>query len=564
MPPQSAHKDDVLAAFASRYLDFYQAHTPLRSVGGEWRGPCPLHHGQGANFAVDPETGHWFCHSRCQEGGDLFTFVQRHAGVDFPTALAQAAAWAGVRSPSAVIRFAAPQPAAQVKTLDRHHAEGAHSVLMECDTVRLWLSEYRGLTAETLVRFQVGLLPPDMPGGPRRIAFPVYDAEGSLTNIRRHLFAYQDGLDRTAKTLPWAKGLRSDLYPLSVLATDTCDVLLVEGEADALLACQMGFCALTGTLGAGTWKAEWTASLRGHSVTLLYDHDDAGRDGAQKAAAALAEAGCPVRLASLPEGKGKDLTEWIMQHGGMAGDVQAVISAAVRYVKPAPIRACLAAEPWPEAAPEMFYGLAGEIVRLVEPHTEADPVALLVQLLAAFGSAIGRSAHFLAEADQHFGNLFVVMVGVSSKGRKGTSWGHIKKLFALAASDWEANCLQSGLSSGEGLIWHVRDAVEKPVKNKTTGEIEMETIDPGVAEKRLLVMESEYASVLRVAGRDGNTLSAVLRDAWDRGWLQTMTKTNAAKATDAHVSLIGHVTADELRRELSSTEAGNGFANRFL
>ena len=219
---------------------------------------------------------------------------------------------------------------------------------------------------------------------------------------------------------------------------------------------------------------------------------------------------------------------------------------------------------WPEASPFMFHGLAGDIVRAVGPHTEADPVALLVQLLAAFGSAIGRSAHFRAEADEHFGNLFVVMVGISSKGRKGTSWGHVKHLFALADPQWEGFCIQTGLSSGEGLIWHVRDAVEKPVKNKATGEAELETVDPGIADKRLLVMESEYASVLRVASRDGNTLSAILRDAWDRGRLQTMTKNNAAKATGAHVSLIGHITADELRRELSSIEAGNGFANRFL
>ena len=223
------------------------------------------------------------------------------------------------------------------------------------------------------------------------------------------------------------------------------------------------------------------------------------------------------------------------------------------------------AEPdWPEASPLLFYGLAGDIVRAIEPHTEADPVALLVQLLAAFGSAIGRSAHFQAEADQHFANLFVVMVGISSKGRKGTSWGHVKRLFALADPQWEGYCVQTGLSSGEGLIWHVRDAVEKPVKNKATGEAELETVDPGIEDKRLLVLESEYASVLRVAARDGNTLSAILRDAWDRGRLQTMTKNNAAKATGAHVSLIGHVTADELRRELSSTEAGNGFGNRFL
>ena len=205
MPPHPVQKDDVLAALAGRYVDFYQAYTPLKSVGGEWRGPCPLHHGQGANFAVDADTGHWFCHSQCQKGGDLFTFVQRQAGVDFLTALAQVAAWAGVRPPSAILRFAAPPPAAHVKTLDRNHAEGAHTVLMECDTVRLWLSEHRGLTTETLVRFQVGLLPPETPNGPRRIAFPVYDAEGSLTNIRRHLFAYRDGLDRTFKTLPWER-----------------------------------------------------------------------------------------------------------------------------------------------------------------------------------------------------------------------------------------------------------------------------------------------------------------------------------------------------------------------
>lgn len=225
----------------------------------------------------------------------------------------------------------------------------------------------------------------------------------------------------------------------------------------------------------------------------------------------------------------------------------------------------LPAEPeWPLAAPEMFHGLAGEIVRVIAPHTEADPVALLVQLLAAFGSALGRTAYFTAEADQHYANLFVVLVGISSKGRKGTSWGHIRRLMQLAEPQWETNCLQSGLSSGEGLIWHVRDAVEKLVKNKTTGEMEPEVVDPGIADKRLLVQESEYASVLRVAGRDGNTLSAILRDAWDKGRLQTMTKNSAAKATGAHVSVIGHVTADELRRELSSTEAGNGFANRFL
>jgi uncharacterized protein DUF3987 len=56
----------------------------------------------------------------------------------------------------------------------------------------------------------------------------------------------------------------------------------------------------------------------------------------------------------------------------------------------------------------------------------------------------------------------------------------------------------------------------------------------------------------------------VIRDAWDTGDLRTLTKTSPASATGAHISIIGHITADELRRYLNRTEAGNGYANRYL
>src|SRR5262245_55804125 len=96
-------------------------------------------------------------------------------------------------------------------------------------------------------------------------------------------------------------------------------------------------------------------------------------------------------------------------------------------------------DPWPEPLDEAaFYGLAGEIVRTIEPRTEADPVALLLQVLAAFGSASGRNAHFRAEADRHYGNLFVNLVGVTSKGRKGSSWGQIARVMALVEPAWHA------------------------------------------------------------------------------------------------------------------------------
>jgi hypothetical protein len=85
---------------------------------------------------------------------------------------------------------------------------------------------------------------------------------------------------------------------------------------------------------------------------------------------------------------------------------------------------------WPAPiVAEGYEGLAGEIIRAIEPHTESDPAALLIQLLVAFGNFVGRNAHFVAEADRHYTNLFTVLVGESSKGRKGSSWGHIKALF---------------------------------------------------------------------------------------------------------------------------------------
>lgn len=223
---------------------------------------------------------------------------------------------------------------------------------------------------------------------------------------------------------------------------------------------------------------------------------------------------------------------------------------------------------WPDPLrEEAFYGLVGDIVRKIAPHTESDPAALVVQTMVVFGNVIGRTAHFVAEADRHYLNIFSVVVGPTSKGRKGTSFGHIKRLFKGVDATWLTDRIPSGLSSGEGLIWAVRDKIEKkdPIKKKglVTGYQNIE-VDPGISDKRLLVMESEFASPLRIIGREGNTLSALIRQAWDTGMLETLTKNSPAKSTNAHISIIGHITKDELRRYLDKTEYANGFGNRFL
>lgn len=211
---------------------------------------------------------------------------------------------------------------------------------------------------------------------------------------------------------------------------------------------------------------------------------------------------------------------------------------------------------WPAPIDELAYqGLAGKIVKTIEPHTESDPVAILIQTLTVFGNIVGPGPHFMVEADKHPARLFSVICGNTSKARKGTSGGIVIRLFKGIDEEWSGDRIKSGLSSGEGVAYHVRD----PGTNGGKGQI-----DPGILDKRLLVIESEFASVLKAASREGNILSATIRQAWDTGNLATLTKNNPVKATKAHVSIVGHITEMELRRYLSETEVWNGLANRFL
>jgi hypothetical protein len=168
------------------------------------------------------------------------------------------------------------------------------------------------------------------------------------------------------------------------------------------------------------------------------------------------------------------------------------------------------AEPtWPVMHEAAYYGLAGAVLRSIEPHSEADPVAILLQFLTAFGNAVGISPYYQVEGDRHRAKLFIVTSGATSKGRKGTALGRVRQLMEIADPDWERDSIQSGLSSGEGVIFHVRDSISKVGKDGM-----VEEVDAGVADKRLMLVTEEFAGALRVMERAGNTLSPVLRDAW--------------------------------------------------
>lgn len=210
-------------------------------------------------------------------------------------------------------------------------------------------------------------------------------------------------------------------------------------------------------------------------------------------------------------------------------------------------------------------GLPGQIIKLISPQSEADPAALLINILTMFGSVIGNSPHFLIERKKNCMRLFVIIVGETGSGRKGTSLGYPQALFGAADPIW-AEKIKSGLSSGEGLIETVKDkkVIQKVLNNHNDlADVREVVVDEGVEDKRALIIEEEFVSVLKQISREGNILSPIIRRAWDSGDLQTLTK-NSVRATGAHISIIGQVTPTELLTNLSSSQTANGFGNRFV
>jgi hypothetical protein len=243
------------------------------------------------------------------------------------------------------------------------------------------------------------------------------------------------------------------------------------------------------------------------------------------------------------------------------GPLQAVVGHPTDDEGPIAIR------PWPEpAAPDVYYGPVGEFVQGVAPETEADPLAVLVHVLLMFGNASGRSAYVQVESTQHHVNEFALIVGESALARKGTARDIAVAIMARADPEWVKKNIKAGLSTGEGIISAVREPVwgMEPVREKgrITGYQDV-LKDEGVDDKRLLVLESEFGGVLRVLEREGNRLSPIVRCAWDGGNLSSLTKV-ALRAIGAHISIIGHITFDELNIYLKNIEIFNGFINRFL
>jgi len=224
---------------------------------------------------------------------------------------------------------------------------------------------------------------------------------------------------------------------------------------------------------------------------------------------------------------------------------------------------------WPELKREAMYGYAGRFVEAATENSEADPAAVLLTFLTRFGVECGPDRYLMVGDSKHHPRIFSVIVGASSKARKGTSSKPVQRLFSFDPEEhdfdshkgWQPALSSPGpLSSGEGIVYAVRDAREEWNQKKGIWEL----VDPGIDDKRLYIHDEEFASALSCMKREGNTLSTFLRCAWDNGTIDVLTKGAKTKTTNAHIGINSHITNRELHKKLNETEAFNGFANRFL
>lgn len=208
-----------------------------------------------------------------------------------------------------------------------------------------------------------------------------------------------------------------------------------------------------------------------------------------------------------------------------------------------------AGRPMPHAA--VYQGWLGATVNELAETTEADPIAILATLIGAYSVMIGNGPRIAIHDNRAPLLVWPLILGRTSVGRKGMSYNVVKRLVRDADLEFYSECVTSGLSSGEGLIDAVMD------------EVDEEQQGPPPGGRQVLVVETEYANTMNRAGREGNTLSGVLRQAWDGDSLRVMTRSHRL-ATHPHIGIVAHITPGEFRMKVKSADMAGGSYNRFL
>lgn len=287
---------------------------------GEWDMHCPLHEDGKRSAQINVEKGVWYCHAGCG-GGPVSSLIRQREQWVSPEAAARNGGGGGSGSGSGSAKRSKP-----AEEITEGMVAGWHSALMTDDDRLEALMSRRGLDADTLERFEVG-----WDRAQNAYTIPVRGFDGEILNIRR----YQLDPVGSRRKIWSVEGMGEPrLYPASILDSDPEEVIVCEGEWDALLLIQNGFTAITRTGAAKVWKVEWGAYFKDKLVYVCHDRDHAGRDGNLKVARGLDHIAAEVREVELPyEMKpkhGLDVTDYLHEDRHGPADFQELLENAHR------------------------------------------------------------------------------------------------------------------------------------------------------------------------------------------------------------------------------------------
>lgn len=359
--------ESIVAQIRARinYEQFFAEFLQLHGRGAERTALCPFHHNTDTPaLGINVDDGLFICRNpECGARGDFLDFYQKIRSMEFRDAVAELARRLGIDVD--------PAPSPDRHVIDEAIVESAHERLLATPSALTFLQERRGLSVESIQRWQLG-------HDGQRYYIPIRDEAGRCVNIRR----YKPGAAGANKMISWRTGFgEARLWPYDSLADARRlgePVLLTEGEMDCMLACQLGFRAITTTGGAGTWREEWVPLFRGLDVLLCYDADDAGRRGASSIAVHLHGTASRIRIVHIPlaEPPGADFTDYVVGHGHTREDFLRLVGSAIEYAPDPVDRAAPASrEPIPlhlsEASKAEYYNAPIRVEVMVSGKTTA-------------------------------------------------------------------------------------------------------------------------------------------------------------------------------------------------
>lgn len=266
---------------------------------GEWDMFCPFHEDRKRSAQLNIRSRKWYCHAE-EIGGSVEELVDR--AEDFVTP---------PKHSNGRIR-ASRSKGQKDKDITTARIDGWHAALMSNVAALEDIVTSRGLWTSTLVEFKIGW---DQTRNAYTI--PVREPRGAWCNVRR----YQIRPPAGRRKMWGVEGYNEPrLFPWSTMRLRDDEIIVCEGELDALITTQFGFPAVTRTASASTWRPNWNSLFKNKTVYVAHDADDAGQKANRKVARSLLRHAREVRLVRLPypiiEKHGKDLTDWWLEHDG--------------------------------------------------------------------------------------------------------------------------------------------------------------------------------------------------------------------------------------------------------